>query len=306
MKRASWAGLCLAGLAATSAGWAESANMRGFFPAPNRQASYLVNMAVDRISGRDGPALEAAIEQRLANGGHFTMISGSRWDGGSPDGVISGAVSTGVEEYKVKLDREICVEKDGDGKCTRKESKPQDCKRRVVNLSADLRIVRRSDGAIVYSASKPQRDEVSWCPQDDAPRTVEEVVRGMIAAVAGQLADEITPGTRNYSIRFRETRKGMAKPLDQRFHTALSLTKRDLAGACSEWAGIDAELPDHPSVVFDLALCAEARGDYQAAGGLYRRASQLIGGRDNEGDAGADRIDQLIAGQEDARRIGRR
>src|SRR3546814_19683672 len=59
-------------------------------------------------------------------------------------------------------------------------------------------------------------------------------------------------------------------------------------------------MPDHPSVVFNLGLCAEAGGAYETAMRHYRRAQQLDPkGRDVR-DAMA-RVPQLIAGAAEAK-----
>ena len=82
-------------------------------------------------------------------------------------------------------------------------------------------------------------------------------------------------------------------PINPRFQ------QRDLRGACAAWQAMDAQAPNHPSITFDLGLCAEAAGDYRRALDLYRRAAPLIGGGVNEAVTGAERIDRLLAAQED-------
>ncbi|WP_448660253.1 hypothetical protein ACPVPU_07020 [Sphingomonas sp. CJ99] len=280
---------------------AESVTMEGFFPAPNREASLLTRIGIDRFDGQDGPATALAIERALAGGRHFTVVSLSRRMGGGTDevdAILSGVVTSGVETNRIQLSREECVE-EKDKQCVKKEMKPKQCTRRVINLTADLRLVRREDGAVVMSAERPLRDEVSYCPGENPQRTAEETVRGMIQTIAANLASDITPSVRRYSIRFRESRSGMPKDVGNRFKAAVVQTQRDLPGACAAWAAMEPELPDHPSLAFNLGLCAESRGEFQDALARFQRASQLIGRRGNEGDVGAERVASLIAGEED-------
>ena len=117
--------------------------------------------------------------------------------------------------------------------------------------------------------------------------------------LADETARAIMPQTTDYSVRFRESSKGLPKDQEKAFKAAVKQSQRDLPGACAAWSAIDAAAPGHPSLLFDLGLCAEAAGDYARAADLYRRAAPLMG-RDNEADEGARRIDRLLAAREDA------
>jgi hypothetical protein len=72
--------------------------MRGKFPANVREADLLENVVVDRFNGRDARQFEAALEQAIGV------------PAGRPDGVLSGGVTTGVEESKYQGNEERCVE----------------------------------------------------------------------------------------------------------------------------------------------------------------------------------------------------
>jgi hypothetical protein len=298
---------CL-GAAMTVAGpaLAESVQMTGKFAPPYRDAALLDSLGIDRFNGRDGRQLEMAIERALSQPDvdgqpHFDLIA-AFGGGHGPEGVLSGAVTSGVQESAYKEKRKRCVEREGgkdSGKCLREAEVEVNCTRRVVNVSADLRLVRTADGRVVYTAGKPKRDEISWCRGDEPSRTVEESVRGMIEGIAGEVRRDIAPVVETYSIRFRESTKGLAKELNRPFKDIVRQTQRDLRGACTAWETMDAQAPNHPSITFDLGLCAEAAGDYRRALDLYRRAAPLISGGGNEAVTGAERVGRLIAAEAD-------
>lgn len=300
-----WAMLAVAMTAAGPA-CAESVQMRGKFAAPHREAALLDSLGIDRFNGRDGRQLEMAIERALSQPDvdgrpHFDLIA-AFGGGPQPDGVLGGVVSSGVQDNRFKEKRKRCVEREGgrdSGKCLREAEVEVDCTRRVVNVTADLRLTRTSDGRIVYSAAKPRRNETSWCRGENPPRTEEEAVRGMILEIAAEVRRDIAPVVETYSIRFRESTKGLPKELNRPFKDIVRQTQRDLPAACAAWATMSAQAPDHPSITFDLGLCAEAERDYPRALGLYRRAAQLIGGGGNEGVTGYERVGRLIAAKED-------
>lgn len=301
-----------AGIAAGPA-YGEAVQMTGKFAAPYREAAMLDSLGIDRFNGRDGRQLEMAIERALSQPDvegrpHFDLIA-AFGGGQGPEGVLSGAVTSGVEESRYKQKQKRCVEREGgreNGKCLREAEVEVDCTRRVVNVSADLRLVRTADGRVIYTADKPRRDEISWCRGDEPSRTVEESVRGMIQNVAGEVRRDIAPVVETYSIRFRESTRGLSKELNRPFKDIVKQTQRDLRGACAAWQAMDAQAPGHPSITFDLGLCAEAAGDYRAALELYRRAAPLIGGGSNEAVTGAERVGRLIAAQADDRARGAR
>ncbi|RYY24284.1 MAG: hypothetical protein EOP62_17520 [Sphingomonadales bacterium] len=281
---------------ATSAGVAEAEtlSMTGEFAAPYRDASLLGSLALGRIEGQDGPALANAIERYLSNT-HFELMGG-RGARRDADGTLSGGITGGSEETPFTRKEKKCTSKDKDGKCIKEEEVEVRCRRRVINLNVSLRIVRGSDGRIVYSEQKPFRHEASWCQGQSAGQTVEEIIGGGIEQIARSVRFDIAPEVRTYSIRVREGTKGMSKEAAKRFKDLIKLTKRDARGACAGWDAMR-DAAGHPSLVFNQGLCAEQRGDYARALALYGDASRAGA---TEGREGMERANRLIAGREDA------
>ncbi len=278
---------------------AESTTMTGYFAADARQVSLMPRLAVGRFGGSDGDATANAIERAIGNqqveGRPFYRLVA---DPAAAMGVVSGTASTNVEESRDVRKREDCVEKTND-KCTKTEKVEIVCRRRLIDLSVDLRVIRNRDGAVVFSDRKTRQNEATWCPNEAAPGRVEETIRGMIDDVAGETARQITPHVDRYTVRFYESRTGMPKEIGERFKDAIRQTKADLPGACTGFAGIDHDFPGHFAVVYDLAVCAEARGDYQAALDGYRRAADIRPSDRVDFDAGMGRAARLIDGARD-------
>ncbi|GAA0323763.1 hypothetical protein GCM10009087_37580 [Sphingomonas oligophenolica] len=312
--RAAMRALAIAALATAGGAVAETITISGRFPAQNREASYLRRLAIERFSGRDGEQLANAIGGALLqaeNGGgrHFTLLGG----GAGParaEGVLSGSATSDWEEHRVKLMRNRCVERaapesgESEGKCTKNEDVPVPCTERTTSLTASLRIVRVADGAIVYTATKPRSETISWCPGESPSQSAEATIADMISGIAGETRSEIAPHGETYKIRFREDRAGLSKELGVRFRDTVKLSQRDLRAACTAWEGIDQEQPGQLSTVFNLGLCAEQRGDYPTALALYRRAAAMK--RAGDIDTAIGRAQALIAGAEDEARFRRR
>lgn len=295
-----WRLATLGAVVVGGAALAETVKMTGRFPADFREPSFLKRMGVDRIDGPDGRALGYALERAIGNRGHYTVMAG----GGGVDGILSGAVSTEINEARVTQERENCVEKTKDQsnneKCVRKEKVTIYCRQRTIDVTADLRIARASDGRVVYSTRKPRQNAVTWCPNESAPGAVDGVVRGMTDSIADEVAREISPRTETYAPRFYESRDGMPKEYHDRFKTAIRATQRDLSGACGELAALDQATP-HFAIAYDVGLCAEARGDYEAAIQAYRRAATLRPRDTIDFNTGIDRVQKLIVQRDDER-----
>lgn len=280
---------------------AEVIEASGEFAAPHREASLLASLAVERIGGTDGAALAIAIERALERA-PFELLGG-RAGRERAEGALSGTVTTGVDERGYRQKRKKCVERDDKDKCVKEAEVEVPCRRRIVNVNADLRIVRNTDGRILYSEAHPVREEVTWCEGETPRRTAEDAVAQAIVDIAAGVRDDIVPRIETYRIRVRESTKGMAKPDAAAFRALVKQSARDPAGACAGWDAMRGVAGGHPSLLFDLGACAEMRGDYAQAGALYGQA--VVAGA-GEGREAQGRIAQLIAGREDAAERARR
>jgi len=293
-----WIALAVAGLCLGSgAAWAESAQMRGKFPANVREADLLENVVVDRFNGRDARQFETALEQAIGV------------PAGRPDGVLTGGVTTGVEESKYQGNEERCVEwKDGkeDGSCTKRAKVNLPCFRRVINLTVSVRLMRATDNMPLWSDNKPSRDETTWC-QGKAPwRTTEEAVSAMITDLAQKVRLDVRPRWEVYKVRFRESRDGMPKDIGNEFKAIVKLSNSDVTTACRQWADLNGRLPNHPSVLYNLGVCAEAAGGFADAQAFYRSAQAALPKRSSEMAESEDRVGRLmIARADDAERSRR-
>ena len=293
-------------LVASALAWAgvaqaEVLEITGEFPANNREASFLESVSVDRFGGSDGSALQIAIERALG-GSQFELLGG-RAGRDTAEGSISGSVSSGVDESNFRRKEKQCVSKDDKGKCLKEEQVEVPCKRRIIDIKADIRIVRNTDGRILYSQPKPFREEVEWCRGGSPSRTTEDVIEGAIRDIAGSLRGDVVPHVDTYKIRVRENTKGLSRESANRFKELVKLTKRDAQGACRGWESMQVEAAGHPSLLFNLGLCAEQRGDYEKALGLYQDAA-LAGA--NEGREGFTRATRLVEGRADAQERAKR
>jgi hypothetical protein len=274
---------------------AEIFQMDGHFPAPHHGVSLLRSIGVDRIAGRDGTALALAIEQKLSRAGpdgrpYYAVIALSR-RGPDADGIVTGLADASVRDSNVKRQVEVCAE-GTEKKCTRKEKVEALCLQQSVTFAPTLRIARAQDGQILYNQTRTQTDIIVTCPNDKSSRSPRQSIDRMVRTAADQLAADIVPRHENYRIRLREGREGMDKPTGKAFRDSIISSQRDPVAACGQWATMDQALPGHPSLLFNLGLCAERDGDYAGAERFYAQAG---GAKDD-----VKRVRDLTVGRADA------
>lgn len=289
--------LCLAALALAAPAHAEVFEMNGHFPAAFRDVSMARSIGIDRIAGRDGMALGLAIEAELSQRGpdgrpYYDLIALSRRRP-EADALVSGMADASVRESDVKRKVEQCAEKQGD-KCVRKEKVEATCLQETISFSSTLRVAGSDDGRILYTQTRPQTDSITTCPGDKGKPSPKDRIAKMVRTAADRFVDDILPRHEDYRIRLREGREGMDKAMGQAFKDSIRLSQRDPVAACTTWTDMDRSLPGHPSLLFNLGLCAERVGDYAAAERAYGRA-----GVTQEDVA---RVRDLTIGRDDAKR----
>lgn len=307
MRWTAWIGAAVAAAMTGGPAAAEVLHLDGIFAAKARDASLLPTIAVGPFGGRDGEELAEAIERRLAEPDadgtpHAQLIAPSL----RPDGLLTGTASTSVAHDDYVETRERCTEKK-DGKCVAKTRYRVRCTRRTIGLSADLRLVRRSDGRPLYAAPKSRDDSTSWCEDEGSGFSAEATVDGMIESIAREVRLDLMPHRERYKVRVNEDRDGLPPAAADRFRQAVRLTKTDEHAACAAFADVDRMVPDHGPTMFNLALCDEAAHRFAEAGDRYLRV-RLLAPKEHGGDVskGLGRAESLAAGEADVRLMAAR
>lgn len=290
----------VAGLSAVPAS-AETLTIEGLYPARTRAAADVESLVVERFGGRNGRELSFALEGMLAElslyGQPYFRVVAER-SNAPADAVLSGVANAVVENQGVEENRKECLEKDGNGKCLREQDVKIKCQRRTITLNPSLRMARIDDGTVVYQRQILQRDQIVVCPDRTANRSIPDAVDYLMGNVIAEVRLDIAPVYRSDAIRVLEVRKGLDKDQSNRFRNALKATGRNPQGACDIWRALDSEVPGQSSIVFNLALCAEQRGDLDDALTRYRQAQTLIP-RERAITAAFDRITARQAAEAD-------
>jgi hypothetical protein len=268
----------------------ETLPVSGVYPAGNDEAASLRTIVVERFGGVDGEQLGIAVADRLRD----VTIDGEPYFRVVPVGRAADAVLRGTAGAETRRrdssarEEEVCVERDAQRKCIKREKRRIPCWEHVVELDATVRLVR-TNGAVVFAEThegeKPQR----YCEGEDQPST-ERMVRELAANYADHLRSELAPVQRFEQIRVMEDRDGLSRDDGRAFRDGVQLTKNDVEAACAAWSALESRNPAHPSVLFNLGLCEESRGRLREANDYYQR---VIAGDEDDDYArlGAARIE---------------
>lgn len=275
-------GVALAVALVPGAGLAETLPVSGIYPAANDGAATLNTIAVENFSGESGTALSFAITDVLDN----AIVGGEPYFQIVPvsddliDAVMRG--SAGFDTIETELDdREVtkCEKRDKDKKCIKEKITIYECSELEVTFYPHIRLIA-TDGTEIYAKRDSLTASDSSCENDSSVPSARELLDGLIGSFASRVRYDLAPVFRDQQLRIMESRKGLNKADRRLFREAVKLTKSDIGKSCQEFAALESANSGHVSVLFNMGLCAEGRGDLVAAEAYYERALQVEPGKD--------------------------
>lgn len=272
---------------------AETLRVSGVYPAGNDDAAALDSIAIEQFGGEDGADLALRIEDALRS----ARVEGSPWFA-----IVPGSLATDAEaalrgfvrtrtDTRRDGDKEVsqCVKRDDNRKCIERRKERIPCDRMTVRVAPSLRLTAR-DGDIVHSDNAEVTKQVRFCADEDQPYT-DPIVDEALDEIASRVRMALAPRQVTQDIRILESRKGMPKDASKQFRNAVRQTKQDEPGACQSFAALEPAIGEHESLLFNLGLCAETIGEFDAAEDYYQRAI-AVDGSNNYSSEGLSRLRQ--------------
>lgn len=256
----------------------------------------LIRISVERFEGEDGTAFAQALEAELADanfrGGPFYHVVAP--EAGAPtDALVTGTVRSSVEDVPVIEKRKRCTEYDpaDKKKCLKEIDVDIRCRRRTATVATTVRLVVINDGSIRYTRPLNAGDQVTYCPDRSAPQSVEDYFTATFRNQVRAIRSDLAPRDYSLDARVDESTKGLTKPVQAAFKAAVRQTKTDPFGACSAWKLMSRDTEPTPALAFNMGLCAEMEGDFDAAVAWYANA-QRQGSRSSAIPQALARIDR--------------
>ncbi len=293
-------------LCISTGAYAETLGVDGWYAANNHDAAMLQSIAIGNFGGNQGGDLASALERRLASGTdregnrYFDIRSG--YNGSAVDGVFDGQMNVRVDTVPFKTKKKRCIADHDSTDCKddAKEDVELKCSRRTVSASADVRIVRISDDRVIYTRALPQKRDDSWCTGEDLPPSVDSVVDPFIRTITSEVAGDVLPYGKREKIRIRESRTGLSKPDSEQMKALILTTDKNPGAACAGWGEMESRGVSHPTLSFNLGLCAESKGELDRALGYYRAVDTASKKQSADVRDALARVDRRIAGEMEA------
>lgn len=268
--------LLIAALLATPAvALAETIDVDVRRPAVENDIYMLRSLSVERFGGTDGRAFSFALERTLAG---LRDADGRElfgmFDAGAGEAAVSGRADVEVIDGRYVEKRRLCPGTfNRNAKCEDavKAEVEVNCRSRVIALDADVRVSRTADGRLMLSRDVPQRSEARWCNGDPNPGEIQGVVADLIRRAASDATSGFAPTANVIPIRIRESRRGLDKAVSAQFKSAVEATRGNGEEGCARFEALEPVIPNHGPLIYNLALCAEARGDYVGAVAGFQR-----------------------------------
>lgn len=260
-------------LAATPA-QAETLSVSAYLPADTDAGLPIEAIAVDDIGGAKGAQLGFELKKALER----VRVTGEQWFeivplGAAPvDVVIQGSASiqSAVIDLEPKRERK-CVEKNDDKKCIRYRTNVYECSRTEVSFYPDIEIVGR-EGELIYTARNEISRSKEVCADVGSRPSISGMSDALVSNFAWRVRNALAPRFLERDYRILERRKGLAKDDRKAFKQAVKLTKTDENAACDAFKALEANNPQHVSVLFNVAMCHERDGAYEESLATLERA----------------------------------
>jgi hypothetical protein len=285
-----------------NAAFAETLTVSGWYAAEERSVAILHTLSVDRFDGDEGPSLVSEIERELrgAQDRDHKPYFDVRSRYAKTEGVVHGDIRVRIENVNFTRKVKRCADNIYSTKC-KDEAKIQVdlyCLRRMVTTVANVHVTRLSDDSRIYSRILPQRHESESCEGEQKASDIDNVVATLVRRIADEFVGQITPFARTEKIRIRETRNGLGKEDGNQMKSLIAATKTSEAAACEGWRDMEQRGVSHPTLKFNLGICAESAGQLDVALGYYR---PLAVASQNSADVNEaiKRVERRIAGEQD-------
>jgi tetratricopeptide (TPR) repeat protein len=127
-------------------------------------------------------------------------------------------------------------------------------------------------------------------------RQGDELLEQVKGTAKAQFRKDVAPFYVTVEIGLLDTTDGIpaAEPKDTLKRGIEYADRGRLDAACELWGSARIQAPASPALLFNLGVCAESRGDADAALSLYRQADKLLGKPDDEITAALNRVSAVI------------
>jgi hypothetical protein len=203
------------------------------------------------------------------------------------------------EERRECRQREIKYDKDGkpyEGSCINWRNYSVRCTKRTSNFEVTPKLIEVSTGRIVYSRNLAGSANSSGCEDRTLPAEEQELLTKAKDDVKNQFRRDVAPYYVTTEITLMESTDGIeSKEAKDKFKAGIEYAdKGRMDSACELWGAARILASSSFAILYDLGVCAESRGDADAALALYKQADKLLGKPDDDITLALNRVSAAI------------
>ncbi len=257
---------------------AETIEVQSLIPARSVDMERILNIAIEPFTGNAGGDVSFEAEQRLESltidgQPYFVMIATNAAI--EADAILSGSANSTIDEYDTYKSERKCVKKNEDGKCKKHENVKIPCVGRTTTLSAQFKLSQYNDGRTIYLDEKRDSDKQVICSKYASFKSRDYVVSTMLKGLVSSLRRDLAPTEFSKRVKVLDKRKGMEKAFGKEFKASVKLTKTDVDAACMQWKTMS-ETVEHGSILYNLGICEERKGNLPYALSYYSRSLPMV------------------------------
>ena len=208
---------------------------------------------------------------------------------------VQGVYMGRVNEYDVdhknyRETRTYCAVKNKKGKCKERRDRRVSCKRRQVAFEFTPKLVDVESAQVVYSS--PYRQVITGSVCDGVFRDSDDVVmRNAMHYALVDFAKDVAPHFEVRDIAIKDSTDGLHGQAETYFKSGVEFAKKNrLDRGCKLWERAHNSGGNSMSLLYNLGVCAEYRGDFESAEEWYYQADEMLMKPDKEVSGALRRI----------------
>jgi Curli production assembly/transport component CsgG len=221
-------------------------------------------------------------------------------------GIYTGQVNvSSVRDSYYDEERSECSRKDPNSrKCLSWNRFKVNCTKRVASFSVTPRLIDVETARVVYSENYARSSEDKRCSDHSSPlKDGRQMKRELQEQILKIIRNDIAPYYVQIEVRLIETTDDLTTERSrQSFASGLEFAKSGrFDRACEIWGEIRSEASSSVSLLHNLAVCAETKGNLKEAVSLIREADRKLKTPDDTVSSSLKRIEESVYKQKKIR-----
>lgn len=221
-------------------------------------------------------------------------------------GIYTGQVNiSSVRDSYYDEERSECSKKDPNSKkCISWRKYHVDCTKRVANVSVTPKLIEVETARVVYSETYSRSMEDKRCSDSSSSlKDGRQMKRDLQDQILKAIRNDIAPYYVQVEIKLLEGTDDLPTTrAKQAFDSGLEFAKNQrFDRACEIWGELRQETPASISLLHNLAVCAEVRGDLKQALSLIKEADKRLKSPDDTVTSALERIGDAVHKQKKVR-----